>query len=124
MSDLIIRTGSTVAHAAAQAQAAVSSEDYVSKLDLEVSTDTGALGGTGLQLTVSFVKNNGPFPGFSGQKGVTFTAATGSLTQVQNDISGAADANVVGLAVAQLGSPTTGSATYYVIKATTQNDAA
>ncbi|MDP2692293.1 MAG: hypothetical protein Q8O88_01475 [bacterium] len=115
MTNIIIRAGSTALNCAQQAQAAISAGDYVSDLRLYRQQEAADLGT--LPLVLTFVKNNGHFDGFAVKDKITFTSATGSLTQIQTDIASGVDEDVVGLAVVQVGSPTTGSPTYHAIKA-------
>lgn len=117
MVTLISKTGSTVADAVSQGNAVIAAGNFVDQLTIDASTGTGDLGGTGLQVTVSFIKDNGPFAGFSGNDRITLAGAVGSLQQVLDTLAPAAGNVIVGYDVAQLGSPTTGSATYYGVVA-------
>lgn len=124
MTNVIIRAGSTAADCASQAQAAIAAGDYVSDLRFTEGKDKDGIGVN--VFTVSFVKNNGHFAGFPGTKDkVTFTSTTGSLTQVQDGLAAATVyEEVLGAAIVNIGSPTTGSPTYHGIKAARTFDAA
>lgn len=113
MTNLIMATGSTVAHAATILGGSFVAGDFLEGLKIAVSTATGDTGGAGLQVTLAAVKNNGHFVGFSGDDKITLTTSTGSLSQVLTGLAPGANETVVDVAIAHLGSPTTGSATYY-----------
>ena len=118
MTNLVIVTGSTVADAVSQGNALKAGTDWVSNLNL-IATSAEDLSATGLQVTLSFVKNGGRFAGHQGHKNVTLVGTTGSLTQIATALTPAANDFIVDLAIAQIGSSTTGSVTYYGVMAKT-----
>jgi hypothetical protein len=112
MTTLMMATGSTPTDATTRLAGSFAAGEYLSDLRLNASSSDGLLGGT-IRITVSAIKNNGPFNGYEGADKITLDGATGSLNQVIDDLGLTANDIVVGFAVDTIGSPTTGSPTYY-----------
>ena len=124
MTNLVIVAGSTIADVAAQATALIVAGDYVSGLSLSEGWDKDKIGVN--VFTLGLVKNNGHFAGFGQSKDkVTITGTTGSLTQIAAALAPSVNSEeVLDLKVLSVGSPTTGSPTYYAVKLARQFDAA
>ena len=124
MTNLVIVAGSTIADVAAQATALLTAGDYVSGLSLSEGWDKDKIGVN--VFTLGLVKNNGHFAGFGQSKDkVTITGTTGSLTQIAAALAPSVNSEeVLDLKVLSVGSPTTGSPTYYAVKLARQFDAA
>lgn len=124
MTNIVLVAGSTVADVASQAQALITAGDYVNSLTLSEGWDKDKLGVN--IFTLGLVKNNGNFAGFGNSKDrVTITATTGSLTQIATGLTPAsANEEILDLKVLTVGSPTTGSPTYYAVKLARSFDSA
>ena len=124
MTNIVLVAGSTIADVAAQATALIAADDYVDKLTISEGWDKDKIGVN--IFTLGLVKNNGHFAGFEQSKNrTTITGTTGSLTQIATALAPASNVEeILDLKVLTVGSPTTGSPTYYAVKLARNFDAA